>query len=264
MDNQQQEEQKQSPIDQLNNSVRDAKIWANRAKKAFKLGNTPASTIEKAAVKQLGKQVVTHGLRTIFVALGGSSFLLIIFILIMLIPPFAGTGETAGVPSDFLPPGTGNNPAGVLIGWPTNGVITQGPRGTFNHYQTPGPALDIANPSSPIIYGSFEGVVEGTHVVTPGAPGPGGYGNQVLVRSKNGLFSVLYAHFKYITVSKGDTIQRGTPLGIMGTTGKSSGTHLHWEFRGGISMTPPNIPTAITPSNCNPPSIPCSPSSISY
>ena len=58
----------------------------------------------------------------------------------------------------------------------------------------------------------------------------GGYGNLVIVRHFNGLESY-YAHHWSLLVEKGDTVQPGQPLGIVGSTGNSRGPHLHFELR---------------------------------
>lgn len=66
------------------------------------------------------------------------------------------------------------------------------------------------------------------------APG-GGFGNYVVILMKiNGKFyTSLFAHMQdgSIKVKKGQKIPTGTPLGKMGTTGMSTGKHLHWELR---------------------------------
>lgn len=60
--------------------------------------------------------------------------------------------------------------------------------------------------------------------------GFGGYGNVIVVKHKNNLYS-LYAHLHERNVQKGDTVERGTPLGTCGNTGASRGIHLHLEAR---------------------------------
>ena len=57
-----------------------------------------------------------------------------------------------------------------------------------------------------------------------------GYGNCVIVRHKNGLETV-YAHLSKITVESGQQVDAGTMLGLGGNTGRSSGSHLHFEIR---------------------------------
>lgn len=68
------------------------------------------------------------------------------------------------------------------------------------------------------------------------APG-GGFGNYVVLLHKiNGKnYTTLYAHLKdgSIKVKKGQKVEAGTVLGIMGTTGMSTGVHLHWEMWAG-------------------------------
>jgi murein DD-endopeptidase MepM/ murein hydrolase activator NlpD len=58
----------------------------------------------------------------------------------------------------------------------------------------------------------------------------GGYGNLVVVDHGNGL-STAYGHMSSIAVSSGQSVAQGTVLGGMGTTGNSTGVHLHFEVR---------------------------------
>ena len=61
-----------------------------------------------------------------------------------------------------------------------------------------------------------------------------GYGNYILIDhgKKNGKsYVTLYAHLKTISVSKGETVVKGQKIGYMGSTGFSTGTHLHFEIR---------------------------------
>lgn len=66
------------------------------------------------------------------------------------------------------------------------------------------------------------------------APG-GGFGNYVILLHKidGKFYTTLYAHMKddSVKVKKGQKIEAGTVLGKMGTTGMSTGKHLHWELR---------------------------------
>lgn len=65
-----------------------------------------------------------------------------------------------------------------------------------------------------------------------GKPGTGlgGYGNVVVVQDKNGVMHV-YGHMNNVTVKKGDTVSQGSKLGGQGSSGKSTGDHLHYEVR---------------------------------
>lgn len=58
----------------------------------------------------------------------------------------------------------------------------------------------------------------------------GGYGNAVIVQHTGG-YSSLYAHMSAINVSKGATVSAGTTVGLVGSTGVSTGAHLHFEIR---------------------------------
>lgn len=55
------------------------------------------------------------------------------------------------------------------------------------------------------------------------------YGNYVIIDHDNG-YETLYAHLSSISVSKGDVVQKGEAIGVMGTTGRSTGVHLHFEI----------------------------------
>ncbi len=69
----------------------------------------------------------------------------------------------------------------------------------------------------------------GAGVVTNAGPS-GGYGNMVEVDHGNGI-STRYGHLSRILVRVGDTIQTGQQIGEAGSTGRSTGTHLHYEVR---------------------------------
>ena len=58
----------------------------------------------------------------------------------------------------------------------------------------------------------------------------GGYGNMIEVDHGNGL-TTRYGHLSRIGVQSGDTIQRGQLIGLIGSTGRSTGPHLHYELR---------------------------------
>ena len=66
----------------------------------------------------------------------------------------------------------------------------------------------------------------------------GGYGNYVVI-AHDGTYSTLYGHLKYATVSVGDYVSQGDVIGVIGSTGYSTGAHLHFEVRVNGSQVDP-------------------------
>jgi murein DD-endopeptidase MepM/ murein hydrolase activator NlpD len=93
-------------------------------------------------------------------------------------------------------------------------------------------ALDIANNSLPPVMAADAGkviLVEKQRY---------GYGWHVIVDHQNG-FQTLYAHMSDIYVSPGQAVSKGSVLGKVGSTGRSSGPHLHFEIRkNGVQLNP--------------------------
>ncbi len=66
----------------------------------------------------------------------------------------------------------------------------------------------------------------------------GGYGLTVEINHGNGIVT-RYGHHASLAVADGQQISQGTPLGVCGTTGRSTGTHLHFEvIRNGKFVNP--------------------------
>lgn len=66
----------------------------------------------------------------------------------------------------------------------------------------------------------------------------GGYGNMIEIDHGNGL-TTRYGHLSKIEIQAGDVIQRGQLIGLIGSTGRSTGPHLHFELRlGDVSINP--------------------------
>lgn len=92
--------------------------------------------------------------------------------------------------------------------------------------------LDFSAPQGTPIYASAKGTV-----VTAGNTG-NGYGNHVVIKHGYG-YETLYAHMYKIKARRGEKVQRGQIIGYVGSTGKSTGPHLHYEVhRNGVPVDP--------------------------
>lgn len=95
--------------------------------------------------------------------------------------------------------------------------------------------VDIAAPQGTAVHASAEG-----EVVRIGHQ-PEGYGNFIEIRHPNGM-TTLYAHLSRIDVASGDRLPAGERIGLVGSTGYSTGPHLHFEVRrGGIQVNPARV-----------------------
>lgn len=105
--------------------------------------------------------------------------------------------------------------------WPTTGVVSSpyGLRwgGTDFH-----PGMDIANDMGTPIVATADGVVEYA------GWNSGGYGNMVDINHGNGIMT-RYGHASQVVVSVGQHVKRGQLIAYMGSTGFSTGPHVHYE-----------------------------------
>ena len=112
--------------------------------------------------------------------------------------------------------------------WPTDGGYISSGIGNRVHPITGDirfhKGIDIARTDKsvlPPIYAAEKGIVT---KISSGS----GYGNMIKIKHENGL-ETLYAHLSKINVKVGQEVRRGQTIGIMGTTGDSTGVHLHFE-----------------------------------
>jgi murein DD-endopeptidase MepM/ murein hydrolase activator NlpD len=112
--------------------------------------------------------------------------------------------------------------------------------GGFPHFHT---GIDLVEPLGSPVLAADDGVVAlvGT--------GMTGYGNYVVIAHAGGL-DTLYGHLSAALVAPGQTVQQGQTIGLEGSTGNSTGPHLHFELR--ISGKP------VDPSPYLPPGAPSS------
>lgn len=102
---------------------------------------------------------------------------------------------------------------------PVNGVKSQGLHG-YN-------AVDIAAPTGTPIVASASGYV----TVARDYGWNGGYGSYIVISHDNGT-QTLYAHANSVIVAQGYRVVQGQVIGYVGSTGKSTGPHIHFEIRG--------------------------------
>jgi murein DD-endopeptidase MepM/ murein hydrolase activator NlpD len=137
-----------------------------------------------------------------------------------------------------LPPGIGTPPTapvnanGTQLIWAAHGVdITQpfGPSsypfepafGGYPHFHT---GIDLAGPRGTPILAAADGVVAIAEASTVG------YGNHVIIAHANGMLT-LYGHLEAMLVQPGQTVKAGQMIGLLGSTGNSTGPHCHFEVR---------------------------------
>ncbi|MES2315684.1 MAG: peptidoglycan DD-metalloendopeptidase family protein [Patescibacteria group bacterium] len=94
-------------------------------------------------------------------------------------------------------------------------------------------AVDLATASGSTVYASASGVVllAKTGCVKGNKRCGGGFGNYVVINHANGT-QTLYAHLLNVATKAGSQVSQGQPIGNVGSTGHSTGPHLHFEVHG--------------------------------
>jgi len=119
----------------------------------------------------------------------------------------------------------GNAPGGKFM-WPVAGRVKSGfgyrihPIFGYNRFHS---GIDIVAPSGTLIKSA-----DGGEIIHAGYDG--GYGYSIMVYHGGG-FATWYAHLSRILVSVGQRVERGQVIGLVGSTGWSTGPHLHFEVR---------------------------------
>ncbi len=90
--------------------------------------------------------------------------------------------------------------------------------------------VDLADSCGTPIYAAADGVV----LIARSEGWNGGYGRYVVIAHPNGT-QTLYAHMSKVFVVSGQLLTQGTNIGLIGTTGNSTGCHVHFEVRGAIN-----------------------------
>jgi murein DD-endopeptidase MepM/ murein hydrolase activator NlpD len=134
----------------------------------------------------------------------------------------------------------GSTLAGLVLSWPIAGaritqpfgptnLILEPPLGQYAHFHT---GIDLAAPFGTPVTAASDGVVVAV------AHTRVGYGNYVIVAHGGGIMT-LYGHLLETDVSVGDHVSRGQRVGLEGTSGLSTGPHLHFELRVNDQVTDP-------------------------
>lgn len=129
-------------------------------------------------------------------------------------PVYTPVRQTWAPATTYKPAPSGQTGGGKML-WPVPGrVITQ-------YFSWRHSGLDVDGDYTSPIYASEAGVVESVGW-------NGGYGLQVLINHGGGI-KTRYAHSSKIFVSQGQKVSRGETIAMVGTTGRSTGTHIHFE-----------------------------------
>jgi murein DD-endopeptidase MepM/ murein hydrolase activator NlpD len=138
-----------------------------------------------------------------------------------IIIPDGEIGASPKVGSKVAAPiGSASEYAGYYLRPIAGGRRTQGIHG-YN-------GVDLAAPTGTPIVASASGDV----IVAKGSGWNGGYGQYVVIRHDNGT-QTLYSHASSIIVGVGQRVVQGQVIGYVGSTGRSTGPHVHFEIRGG-------------------------------
>lgn len=106
---------------------------------------------------------------------------------------------------------------------PVRGKVTS-PYGYRARFGRNHKGVDIALRANDTVYAAYSGKIRLTNYE------PRGYGNYIIVRHGNKLETV-YGHLNKILVKKDQVVKAGQPIGLGGSTGRSTGPHLHFETR---------------------------------
>ena len=131
------------------------------------------------------------------------------------------TSAASAKPAGASKPGPDGSglPLSGYLGLPVHGIITQGIHG-YN-------GVDIGAPNGTPIYAAAGGTV----IVAKSSGYNGGYGSYVVIRHPNGT-QTLYGHMSRVMTTVGAAVTQGANIGLVGSTGESTGNHLHYEVRG--------------------------------
>jgi murein DD-endopeptidase MepM/ murein hydrolase activator NlpD len=139
--------------------------------------------------------------------------------------------------------------ATISLGFGPTAYVFEAAYAGFPHFHT---GVDLAVPLGTPVFAAADGVVVLARPMTDAAGGLVGYGNYVVIQHDAGL-KTLYGHLLAIGVKEGDVVKRGQLIGLVGSTGNSTGPHTHFEVRidnspvDPLQMLPPISPPPPAP-----------------
>lgn len=149
--------------------------------------------------------------------------------------PPPGTKHNAGTPAPATPAAPSSVPetySGALR-WPLDAYIVSSEFG--ERWGKMHKGMDMAADVGEPVYAIADG-----EVIYAG-DGLRGYGNVVILRHDRKTSS-LYAHNSELKVKQGDTVKQGTLIALLGSTGHSTGPHVHFEIRDGdVAVNPRTV-----------------------
>ncbi len=131
------------------------------------------------------------------------------------LPPGMNADMAANIPPTFTP-AVNRTDNCAPAGWPVTGSLTQ-------YYQWYHRGIDLGIPLGTGVVATHSGVVMFAGWRTDG------YGNLIIVQS--GIFITYYGHLTDFNVETGQPVTRGSVIGLSGSTGNSTGPHVHYEIR---------------------------------
>lgn len=147
-------------------------------------------------------------------------------------------GTVVTIPGGEVEQPKQSSTAGTAHTAATTKVITSGPSvsGYFGHPVPGGTRTQGIHGYNGVDYGAPAGTpiyaaAAGTVIVSKSGGWNGGYGNYVVIRHANGT-QTLYAHMTTVYAGQGAYVAQGEKIGTVGSTGRSTGNHLHFEVRG--------------------------------
>jgi len=150
-------------------------------------------------------------------------------------PSKPGVAEAAAEAAAAAEPAKAERGAPLAFAWPATGPVRRGftPRGQRGSHD----GIDITGPEGAAVRAAAPGTVAFA------GGGARSFGNLVIIDHGKGWFSA-YAKLQKVTVKKGEAVRKGERVGLLGHTGSTPQTELHFEIR---HKTVPQDPLALLP-----------------